>query len=338
VKTPELVVFGSLTIDNVVRANGEILPQSAGGNSVYAALGARVWSDSVGIVSRYGAGYPEAFIDRLAELDIDVGGIGKVEGPHRMNVAFAYQADGSRTRIIPSHLLDGMSEKDRRRFYDSSTKGDGHEILATFAPTGDDMPPGWWRGVRCIHCPSIPMAKMVDVATAARRSAPPDLWISVDSPWLDSGLKPTQDAAGLFAQIDMLAPSEQDLINYRPDVLQETTVLDLLKLGVRALVLKRGPNGCSLYRQGAGYVRSIPVVPVDATDPTGAGDSFCGGFMAGFRITGDFVKAALYGVVAASFCVERSGVEGLIAVDRRQAQERLAALSRQTGVVIKVET
>ena len=66
-KTPELVVFGSLTIDNVVRANGEILPQSAGGNSVYAALGARVWSDSVGIVSRYGAGYPEAFIDRLAE-------------------------------------------------------------------------------------------------------------------------------------------------------------------------------------------------------------------------------------------------------------------------------
>jgi hypothetical protein len=59
--------------------------------------------------------------------------------------------------------------------------------------------------------------------------------------------------------------------------------------------------------------------------------------MAGFRITGDFVQAALYGVVAASFCVEQSGVEGLIAVDRREAENRLAALSRETGVVIKVD-
>lgn len=48
------------------------------------------------------------------------------------------------------------------------------------------------------------------------------------------------------------------------------------------------------------------------------------------------MKAALYGVVAASFCVEQSGVEGLIAVDRREAENRLAALSRETGVVIKV--
>jgi ribokinase len=181
------------------------------------------------------------------------------------------------------------------------------------------------------------MGKMIDVAAAARRSAPPNLWISVDSPWLDSGLKPTHDAPSLFAQIDMLAPSEQDLINYRPDVLQETVVLDLLQQGVRALALKRGPNGCRLYRQDAGYVCSIPVVPVEASDPTGAGDSFCGGFMAGFRITGDFVKAALYGAVAASFCVERSGVEGLIAADRREALDRLAALSRETGIVIKVE-
>ncbi len=73
-RSPELVVFGSLTIDNVVRANGEVLPESAGGNAVYAALGAHVWSDSVGIVSRWGAGHPEAFIDRLARCGIDVGG------------------------------------------------------------------------------------------------------------------------------------------------------------------------------------------------------------------------------------------------------------------------
>jgi ribokinase len=240
--------------------------------------------------------------------------------------------------MIPSHLLETMTEADRRRFYDSSTKTDGYEVLTQFAPSGDDMPPGWWSGVRCIHCPSIPMEKMADIAAVARRSAAPsDLWIGVDSPWHDSGRTPPPDGAHLFADIDVLAPSEQDLTNYRPGVPQETVVLDLLKQGVEALALKRGPSGCRLYRRDVGFLRDVPAVPVDAPDPTGAGDSFCGGLMAGFRITGDFVKAALYGVVAASFCVEQSGVEGLIAVDRREAENRLAALSRETGVVIKVD-
>ena len=184
-RSPEVVVFGSLTIDNVVRANGEVLPQSAAATRstprwarAYGAI-----EDSVGIVSRYGDGYPEAFIDRLAGFGIDVGGIRKVDGPHRMNVAFAYQEDGSRTRMIPSHLLETMTEADRRRFYDSSTKTDGYEVLTQFAPSGDDMPPGWWSGVRCIHCPSIPMEKMADIAAVARRSAaPPDLWIGSTLP------------------------------------------------------------------------------------------------------------------------------------------------------------
>ena len=149
---PELVIFGSLTIDNVVLANGEVLPQSSGGNAVYAALGARIWSDRVGIVSRCGREYPRACFDLLASLGIDTGGVRAEDVPHRMNVAFAYNEDGSRTRVIPPHLLAGMTSADRKRFYDSSTLAEGEEILLAFNPDGDDMPASWWTSVNGIHC------------------------------------------------------------------------------------------------------------------------------------------------------------------------------------------
>ena len=334
---PDLVIFGSLTIDNVVRTTGEVLPQSSGGNSVYAALGARVWSDSVGMVSRYGTGYPPVALDLLAGLGIDVGGIRRVDGPHRMNVAFAYRADGSRTRVIPPHVLATMGDTDRARFYDSSTLPDGHLILTDFAPDGDDMPATWWEGVKGIHCPSFPLVRLAHIAATARtRAADPALWIGVDSPWHDNLETHARDASALFRDIDLLLPSEQDLENHRPGEPHDAVAHDILEQGVKALALKRGPNGCRLFVRGRGRLCDIPVVPVDAIDPTGAGDSFCGGFLAGFRLTRDLVMAAHYGVVSASFCVERPDIQGLIAVDRADAIRRLETLSRRTGVTIKL--
>jgi sugar/nucleoside kinase (ribokinase family) len=334
--TPELVAFGSLTIDNVVRANGEIMPQYFGGNAVYGALGARIWSDSVGVVSRYGEGYPLECFDLLQRLGIDTGGIRRIGGPHRPNVAFAYQADGSRTRIIPQRLLDAMSETDRKRFYDSSARVNGHLVLQEFGPNGDDMPESWWVGVRAIHCPSMPSVRLLHIAQTARaRAGERSVRVHVDSPWHDNLESREQDPGELLRAIDLLLPSEQDLENYRPGAPHHAVSLDLLSAGAQALVLKRGPHGCRIFQQGRGAIADIPVVPVDAVDPTGAGDSFCGGFLAGFDRTGDLRMAAHYGVVSASFCVEARGLEGLVAADRGEAEERLDALSRRTGIEIK---
>jgi len=336
VSAPELIAFGSLTIDNVVRASGEIMPQYFGGNAVYGALGARVWSDSVGIVSRYGDGYPLGCFDLFDRLGIDAGGIRKIDGPHRLNVAFAYRADGSRTRIIPKHLLDGMSETDRKRFYDTSSLTDGHLLLKEFAPDGDDMPDSWWAGVQGIHCPSMPIARLQHIAETTRvRTGGRPVRVHVDSPWHDNQASRALDPTALLGVIDLLLPSEQDLENYRPGVDRDLVCLDLLSQGTAEVVLKRGPNGCRIFQLGGGTLAEIPVVPVEAIDPTGAGDSFCGGLLAGFQRTGDLRMAAHFGAVSASFCVEARGLEGLVAVDRGEAEERLAALSRRTGIEIK---
>ena len=64
---PDLIAcVGSLTFDNVVTAEGRALARTCGGNVVYAALGARLWGARVGLVSRAGADFPSAFLDRMA--------------------------------------------------------------------------------------------------------------------------------------------------------------------------------------------------------------------------------------------------------------------------------
>jgi sugar/nucleoside kinase (ribokinase family) len=72
----------------------------------------------------------------------------------------------------------------------------------------------------------------------------------------------------------------------------------------------------------------VPVVSVRAVDPTGAGDAFCGGFLAGVCATGDVLMAARQGAVSASFAIERNGLDGLARADRREAAARLSSLVR----------
>jgi len=168
---PQLVIFGCLTTDNVVTSEGEFLPQTFGGNCLYAALGARVWSNSVGVVSRYGAGYSEAPLDLLRGLGVDTSGVRNLGVPHGRNVAFAYRADGSRTRAFPPDLIARIPVEERGRFIDSSLLPDADERWRQFAPDGEDAPPEWWDGVVGVHCAYMPVSNHMRIAQMVRRKS-----------------------------------------------------------------------------------------------------------------------------------------------------------------------
>ena len=61
----------------------------------------------------------------------------------------------------------------------------------------------------------------------------------------------------------------------------------------------------------------------EVVDPTGAGDSFCGGFLVGYSKTGNLLTAAKYGTVSSSFIIEDFGIEGALKVTKEMARERL---------------
>jgi sugar/nucleoside kinase (ribokinase family) len=103
----------------------------------------------------------------------------------------------------------------------------------------------------------------------------------------------------------------------------------LTAAGATIIALRQGAQGATVYRADTGEAWSIPAVPTTLIDPTGAGNAFCGGFLAGWVQTGDLRLAGLYGVVAASFLIEQVGVPAPRPEIRAEAQQRLAALGDQ---------
>ena len=102
----------------------------------------------------------------------------------------------------------------------------------------------------------------------------------------------------------------------------------ILTLGPRSLVIKHGEYGATLFFGDGSHPFRAPALPIaEVLDPTGAGDTFAGGFMGYIasqpRLTRDVLKHAMfYGGVMGSFTVERFGPERLISLTREEIEER----------------
>ena len=101
----------------------------------------------------------------------------------------------------------------------------------------------------------------------------------------------------------------------------------LASFGCEVIVIKRGGRGQYLYERSSNKKWEIPAYPSRLIDPTGAGDVFCGGFLAGFAAGYDPLQAAMQGNISASFSIEGSGVFYLLDSMPGLAQARLHSLS-----------
>jgi len=96
--------------------------------------------------------------------------------------------------------------------------------------------------------------------------------------------------------------------------------------GPQIIVVKRGSLGQMLYDAAGNHRYEIPAYPSRFADPTGAGDAFCGGFLAGFQRTNDPLMAVLHGSVSASLKIEGSGPFYALGVLPGLAKARLHSL------------
>lgn len=321
--TSDFAVVGCLTMDSVITHDGHRYARSAGGNVLYTALGAKVWSDSVGIVSRAGTDYPTATLAAMADLGIDASGVTVLDRRHEFLVAFAYDAEGYRTRVVPPAVLAGLPAEERHAYVDT-TSDEG--LRLAYAPDPEDLPHAWLDGTQAWHLASLPREKQRALATALRRRTGPGTPLLADGvDAKDLGPDVCLSDFGYVADLDVLLPSEVDLTVPGLDE-PFARMTAFLSLGVPAVVMKFGPRGSVvLTRDGSWHV---PVAPVRAVDPTGAGDAYCGGFIVGYTQTQDPVEAAVYGTVAASYTVECDGLPLHRPVQRAQAALRAEQVRR----------
>jgi ribokinase len=134
--------------------------------------------------------------------------------------------------------------------------------------------------------------------------------------------------AEILKQVAAFLPSEMETRAFFPQLSGDlwAAAEAFGALGCGCVVLKLGAQGQYVYERASGRKWHVPAYPARLVDVTGAGDSYCGGFLVGLDQTGDPLEAALRGSVTASLVVE--GVGALYALDqpRQLLAERLAQL------------
>lgn len=317
----EFVVTGNLTIDDVVTADGAISPSQCGGNGVYAAIGASIWSDSVGLVAGAGEDYPADWLDRIAAAGIDIRGVYRLPEPHALRSRVFYRADGSRTDRVAEASLPPEAAELLDLTQDFSAMGSAVHRRAWphYSPSPQRLPEAYRRAAG-VHLAPGPHANLHALA-GQLRAAEPATVLTLDWPWWDESGTDFDDH--LLGLVTAVLPGREELVTWpvRPD---PTTILAGLLRRCPVVVVKEGADGCAVHT--AGSARRVGVVPVAPVDPTGAGDAFCGGFLVGLTRTGDPLAAAAHGAVSASFVVETAGALDALDVDRVLAARRLDQL------------
>lgn len=316
---PRIAVFGCLTVDNVVTAGGDWFTDVCGGNVLYAAAGAAIWEARVGIVTRAGSDYPDECLRPFEEAGIALDGVSRAMEGTGLHVAFAYQADGRRTREPPQKVMAAIPPEQRPSFRDDTDEEDRY---LAFTPEVSDMPAAWMADLVGVHIPQLRKSSQASLVDALRASRP-DIHVTLDA-WHESAdLEPAD--RHLLEEVDAFLPSEEEARRLHPGGLAHEAARDFQVHGARHVVVKLGDAGC-LVRTVEGDTWHAPAYPSAVIDTTGAGDAFCGGFLAGLLETGDPVQAAAFGTISASFVVQHPTAAGALVVERADAVARRADL------------
>ncbi len=339
--TPDLVTVGGLTVDNVIAADGRVALAQAGGNGAYSAVGALMWCDRVGLVSQAVASYPREVIARLQAGGVDLGGVVWTDARLTACNWFIYDDGGRREEGLqsnPGDLADAGFPTDRLtpvqvaawRAHLAARVVPGEVSYSQFRVANPlrpaQVPPGW-LAARGVHlAPSQPpvMAAMLDLF------APQGTVIVADPGW-QLIEHPLDSLAPILSRLDAFLPSEVELRAFVPGAEPAAALAVLAERCPGALAVKLGPRGVLVWDRAARAAVAVPAVPAVTLDPTGAGDAFSGGFLAGLVETRDPVMAARFGAISAARIVERFGADGAMPLDRAAARATLLATSRTSA-------
>jgi ribokinase len=300
----EYVIYGKTIIDNILLLDGTVARMVLGGGGPQAVFGARVWTDSVGFVSRAGVDMPAEPEAALRALDADLEGWVKYDDLPTLRGGLAYD-ENQRLKMADDADVSSATRMEA-----------WGKMLARPVP----LPPSY-RSPRAIHLITEYWTEaMVQDALALHAqgavfSLEPLVgygeWSNADP--LREVLPHVDIATPDFPAASKLAQSQDPLA-----VMQFWSTL-----GARGVAVRNAHHGSYAWDRDHDDVWHIPIVPVEVVDPTGAGNSYGGGWCVGWTETCDARVAACYGAVSASFLVERVGIPPVTPELRRVARERL---------------
>jgi len=337
------VTGGGLRIDYLITPEGQAHIGLPGGNALYAAVGASVWTGQVGLWARIGANFPAAWLVDLAQRGLGTAGLVRVPGDQDHRTFFAYLPDGRRDDTHPAQHFRRINQPLPAALADYVHSTPGQDDPATFEPLAL-RPIDWpaaYQGVTAVHLSPHSLRSHLFIPGKLRQSG-------VQTITLDPGERYMIPALSAYLRsflpaIDAFLPSDQEIRSLFGDQIEVEKAADILcDWGAKIVVIKLGPEGVLVREQNGRAFRLSPYYPPDShkiVDVTGAGDAFCGGFMAGLAQTRNALTAAKMGLVSASFALEGYGALNALGVKRQAALERLVEIhlrqNKKPGALLK---
>lgn len=326
---PTYVIAGRLTREYVLPPAGNPLLDAAGGSALYAAGGLLPWDSSLGLVARVGEDYPRPWLKDMQARGVDTRGIEILQQSLDLRAFHAYSESFDVTHGAPvsqfarhgltfPKMLLGYTEppevvKDPRSPDD-------------LAPAASAMPLEY-RDARAAHLCPLDFVTHNQLLLALSAGTVTTITLDPSPGYMQTSF--FRDLRVVIARLTAFLPSEEELRGLfwgqTHDLWEMAAAVG--DYGCDIVVVKRGARGQAVYDVKGRKRWEIPAYPARQADPTGVGDAFCGGFLAGFRKTYDPVQAALFGNVSASLKIEGSGAFYPVDVLPGLAAARLAALN-----------
>jgi len=326
---PNLLFAGRLNREYILPVEGKPILDRAGGSPLYAAGAASLWDDRIALVARVGEDYPNRWLKDFNGHGIDTRGVQVVPGRVDLRSFRAYSPNrelslsnpvghfAQRELTFPKALL-GYTPPEKREKIDA----DRHPAT----PLVTDIPEAYLKA-KCLHIAPLDFKSQGQLLTAFRAASVAIITLDPASQYMAPNRR--EDLRLFLDGLTAFVPSEEEM---RQLFWGETHDLwemaeELGRFGCQFILIKRGAQGQYLYDVDAKKRWELPAYSSRVADPTGAGDAFCGGFLAGFFKTEDALQAAAYGNVSASLSMEGSGPFYPTEVLPGLAEARLNALS-----------
>ena len=305
----KLLIVGTVAFDAIETPFGKT-DKILGGAATFIGLSASHFNLQSAIVSVVGEDFPQEYLDLLTDRNIDISGLEVVKGGKTFFWSGKYHNDLNSRDTLITEL----------------------NVLADFKP----VVPQNFKNADVVMLGNL--HPFVQSSVLDQMEVKPKL-VVLDTMnfWMDCALP---ELLEVIKRVDVITINDEEARQLSGEYSLVKAAAKIHTMGPKFVVIKKGEHGALLF-QGK-EVFFAPALPLEEVfDPTGAGDTFAGGF-AGFITQSENIsfdnmkKAIIYGSNLASFSVEKFGTERMVNLQKEEVQERLKQFKALTQFEIEL--
>lgn len=291
-----LLTVGSVAFDALETPFGKT-DKIIGGAATYITLAASYFTKQNNLVAVVGGDFPKEMIDLLEEHGVNTNGL----------------------EIVPDGKTFFWSGKYHEDMNTRDTLITELNVMEHFDPIIPDS----YQGTEFLMLGNtVPATQKLVIERLAKR--PKLIMLDTMNLWMNIAL---EDLKSVLALVDLLTINDEEARQLSGEYSLRKAAKKIMAMGPKTLIIKKGEHGALLFQEDRIFF--APALPLEEVfDPTGAGDSFAGGFIGYLAATNDISfenmkRAIIYGSAMASFCVEKFGTERLVNLSKEEIDARV---------------